>query len=123
MAFAANPFPINPEYGKIGPICAYLGYTDYKGPRSQSALSNATIAHRREFVSKTSGITQFPTDENAYEARACARTFLQVNPGFFEDSEEAASSGFPIYPQDKNKYGSPRLSAVCSHKDLTQSTE
>jgi len=50
------------------------------------------------------GLKQFPTDENAAEARECARTFVESRPEFFEDSEEASSCGFPIYPQDKNKY-------------------
>ena len=123
MAFIPNPFPIDPEYGKIGPMCAYLGYTDHKGARYQNTLSNATIAHRREFIDKTQGLTQFPTDENAYEARACARTFLDANPGFFEYSDEASSSRFPIYPQDRNKYESPLTLADCSHTCLIRSTE
>jgi hypothetical protein len=50
------------------------------------------------------GLKQFPTDENADEARECARSFVESNPEFFEDSEEAFSRGFPIFPQDQNKY-------------------
>ena len=122
MAFAANSFPIDPDYGKIGPMCAYLGYTDQIGPRSQSILSKATITHRLEYMARSPSLTKFPTNEHAYEARECARTFVEANPCFFEDSAEAASSGFPIYPQDKNKYGIFRIPVVSSYAGLTRST-
>jgi hypothetical protein len=49
------------------------------------------------------GLKHFPTDENADEARECARSFVESHSHFFENSEEASSCGFPIFPQDQNK--------------------
>lgn len=104
MSSSTSTYPPDPGYGRVGDLCAYLGYTERNGERLQKNLRDATVTYRINFIANTSSISQFPTDEDAHEARECARGFLEAHQHLFQSSETATSSGFPAYPEDRNRY-------------------
>ncbi len=106
---------VDPDYGKVGDLCASLGY-DPKGQRA-SLFNNfriGVINFRKSFI-ETHHISDFPIDIAAPIARDCANAYLEERGlEFFPASSEAGVGGKLCYPKHKNECVPRCLSSIAA---------